>query len=102
MRASGSSESSDWQAQLTEWAALGYHGLRSTLFFAESLPLVWLQRPDVVRQRAGATGDETQSDDDQRRRRSRPRARLRASSSRPCSLACARSSSTTRARSPGA
>ena len=33
----------DWRAQLTEWAALGYHGLRSSLFLAESLPLVWLQ-----------------------------------------------------------
>ncbi|MFO0690524.1 MAG: class I SAM-dependent methyltransferase [Myxococcota bacterium] len=31
--------------QLTEWGALGFHGLRSALFFAESLPLVWLQRP---------------------------------------------------------
>lgn len=32
-------------AQLTQWAALSLHGLRSALFFAESVPLFWLQRP---------------------------------------------------------
>jgi ubiquinone/menaquinone biosynthesis C-methylase UbiE len=31
--------------QLTQWAALSLHGLRSALFFAESVPLFWLQRP---------------------------------------------------------
>lgn len=45
----------DWATQLTEWAALGYHGLRSTLFFAESLPVVWLQRPANAARPAAST-----------------------------------------------
>jgi hypothetical protein len=46
---SGSAPSADEPLELPQqvaaWAALGYHGLRSALFFGESLPLVWLQRP---------------------------------------------------------
>lgn len=43
--------------QLAEWAALGFHGLRSALFFGESLPLVWLQRPPrPAEERAGRKG----------------------------------------------
>ena len=41
--------------QVTEWAALSVHGLRSALFFAESLPLVWLQRPANTRAQAAPT-----------------------------------------------
>jgi len=37
--------------QVTEWAALSVHGLRSALFLAESFPLVWLQRPPADRVR---------------------------------------------------
>lgn len=35
----------EFSRELTRWAALSVHGLRSALFFAESVPLVWLQRP---------------------------------------------------------
>lgn len=44
------SESSALPNPIAEWAALGFHGLRSALFFSESIPLFWLQRPP---QRAG-------------------------------------------------
>lgn len=41
---------------IAEWAALGFHGLRSALFFGESLPLFWLQRPPRSADRTGAPG----------------------------------------------
>lgn len=47
-------EQAELARQLTEWAALGFHGLRSALFFAESLPLVWLQRPPARSVRPGS------------------------------------------------
>ena len=43
-RATGD-DSRELPQQVAEWAALGFHGLRSALFFGESLPLFWLQRP---------------------------------------------------------
>lgn len=39
------------QREITRWAALSAHGLRSALFFAESVPLFWLQRPPAGRGR---------------------------------------------------
>ncbi len=42
--------------QFMEWAALGFHGLRSALFFGEGLPLFWLQRPPRRPDREGAPG----------------------------------------------
>lgn len=45
----------DATAKLMEWTALGVHGLRSALFFAESVPLGLLERPKRPREeeRAG-------------------------------------------------
>ncbi|MEZ4330949.1 MAG: methyltransferase domain-containing protein [Myxococcota bacterium] len=66
-------------AQLTEWAALGYHGLRSTLFFAESLPLLWPQRPGVRRRPTRAKHDDAEAATGRRpRRATAPRAPSRA------------------------
>jgi len=46
-----------WPAQWTAWAALGLHGLRSALFFAESVPLVWIQAPPrAAKKRSKARG----------------------------------------------
>lgn len=45
-------EETDLAQTLTQWAALGFHGLRSALFFAESVPLVWIQRPPAAATRA--------------------------------------------------
>ena len=43
--AAGDAARPELSRALTRWAALSVHGLRSALFFAESVPLVWLQRP---------------------------------------------------------
>lgn len=43
--------STEQSEKLLEWTALGFHGLRSALFFAESLPLGLLDRPPVADRR---------------------------------------------------
>ena len=65
--------------QVTEWAALSVHGLRSALFLAERFPLVWLQRPPADRARKAPSPQALSSP----------------------SPACAPSSRKTPARSPG-
>lgn len=40
--------------QAAEWTALGFNGMRSALFFAESVPLSWLQQPGGRAKRTAA------------------------------------------------
>lgn len=67
---SEATEQAELVRPLTEWAALGFHGLRSALFFAESLPLVWLQSPPA---RSARKGSERAAPGSARRRGATPR-----------------------------
>ncbi len=51
MEGAGDTSPLELKQQVTQWAALSVHGLRSALFLAESFPLVWLQRPPADRAR---------------------------------------------------